>query len=956
MLIRVANRNVQTPIAKTLQAVLTAVASGADEADDLRVRVYSYTEDFSELWGVDERNDADSQPLLEPADILVVVRERAEAPTDDLPEVGKHLTAIDWALWYVLNCQSKQVHVPTICIMDAANDQNRTDADRFFNMFPHRHVPSLPWIKLIPVVASSAMTGGIAGLLENLTVDHVKTTPDSDVIRQIWQSFFTRPTNPSDNHALANVIGAGLLTGDFGESASRRALHRFLVTLQLVPAGCSAEVVEQSANAVARRLHQVAERLLEFDRRRFTFLLVDDCDRRHHWADFLAKQLGLRKASRQTPDSTLAGTGQIGDRPTDLYSTPSVNDLLDSITAAISSDPPKPLSWCENSIPVDILFLDLRMFAGKRFADEAGLILRVIQIAEQYTTATASPAVDWPRFASSELRLVRDWAEKAMGGGKASREDEAYVLTLTLLPRLVAIIDCDLPIVIFSSTQRRRITDVLRPYGNIFTQFTKPALQLGYDSTVLQLVLESFEKATSESADLMLVRRLRRAFLKHQCDVYWRGHVEKPIDEPSGAPWTLQVLLDETGGDKERPDLTVGGFLVVYPPHVTLEEINQSIYANHPVLRQGKQALRQSDFLTLFWDIHENVLSPKNVLLFPLALTGDSDSAHSTHTSWFGSDVFRDPRVEDNLHRELIRSVLEIAIYVFSRQILPASAEVEFHFHPPTRAIPLGRSEAEHLNRVWGIRHGRHSAGRRLAFYFQSNDARPMVDELIREYQLSFFEPRAVSARAYGLSDDSEDRKRRVVSALHYLADTWLDAWRKSSAQKQDAPLMELALDGLYGDQIQCLLRSHRHLAHGRVAKSVATAATAVLSNKQQQTAIGSVIVALQDGAAAMTGPECVELAAILWSRPAETNRPPRKLSGVVESRDTFTGALRIRFAGRYFDAKPGQVRDSNLCPGERVRFVPQQGPRVLSFIARDVSRIPTSKEPQLQTETRDNA
>ena len=220
---------------------------------------------------------------------------------------------------------------------------------------------------------------------------------------------------------------------------------------------------------------------------------------------------------------------------------------------------------------------------------EADFFTDVIKLVRHVSLNRQDILGDQPLPDTSELDQIEAWCKFAsIGSENATRNDAVYIDALTLLPRLASIIDSDLPIVLFSSTQRRRVADTLKPYRNIITEFSKPALQLGQSSEQIQECLASFERATAKALNLVHGRRLRRLLLQRQFPIYWRGHVEKPIDEESREPWSVQLLIDET---ERSGTLTVGGFLVIYPPGVCPEKTNNEIYDAHPEIRDKKATI-----------------------------------------------------------------------------------------------------------------------------------------------------------------------------------------------------------------------------------------------------------------------------------------------------------------------------------------------------------------------------
>jgi hypothetical protein len=909
--------------------VLGVCLEGSSLAQSSQVAVFSYSDDFSTLWEL-----KGAQPLrsFSDGDFLIMVDDGWNR-TKDLPEANKHLTALDWAVWFTLSRsmvdRSGQVGMPTIILLrnDAIKRPPNNDAERFWSMFPENRIPALPWIKIVSLIGR---VGEPCCLLQLLQIIHAGESSlprgDLSLIRQVWQSFFLRPTSPSDNHALANVLGAGLLTGDFGDSETRRALVKILRWLELVPSGLDSSVLESTRESIARMATAVHQRLPGKACGALRMLLVDDDQKRHGWLTFLGTFLGLQ------PTKSIASTwtGRIGKFSANLTATDSANEFLEK------------LKWCrvnakslrfKSDEPVDLVFLDLRLFERASLRDEAAFMLQVVGELQAINQTTNSN--DWPKVDERELLSIENWCKSAISGSdNATRNDEMYIEALTLLPRLAAIIDPDLPIVLFSSTQRRHVVELLKPYGTIITSFSKPALQLGHHEQRLGATFESLERAIDQALAIVSSRKLRSSFLHEDFSVYWNGHVEKPVDEESDCPWSIQILIDEEGEGK----LTVGGFLLVCPPGVAPSEVSDSIYSSLPQIRNAKNIRKKKKDgsetkLTNLLLKANGIAQTFGALIVPIAICGERSQTSTAHSQWSASSMFRDEMVADNLHRELMRCVIEVGLFVFARQILPEAASVEFHFHAPTRVLEVSEDEAKSLDKVWGIQSWTGERGGLIARHFGRDSARSLVDELFREYVGSTFQPEPVMARGFGLNstDPAEVSK---VHALHYLADTWL-AIRDEAALSH---IRKLSIEGNYGPRFVQLLEAHRYLVQEENAKAVAIGAPIAFTLKatQHSTAVNSIAIALQNAARALSGEERLLLAAML--RDADAQKAKQEALGLVHSVSVTDGSVKIQWKGKLFEASKRHLK-SPVSVGDTVQFVPRRGNRPGIFLAKEVSK-----------------
>jgi len=921
-----ASSNTPSPLVAVLRAVLPLFQSR--KFSD--VLVFSYKQDFQTLWNLgNEPGLAD----LSAASLAIVVDDNSLPDDLDLPEAYKHLTVLDWAVWYTLSRLqadiSAQAGMPTIILLrnGAIKRASNSDAERFWSMFPKNSIPALPWIKLVSLVGQ---VGDPCCLLQLLHIIHTieSTLPSGDLsmIRQVWQTFFLRPTSPSDNHALANVLGAGLLTGNFGDSKTRNALEKILRWLELVPSRLDSSVLESTRESIARMATAVHQTLRGKACRELRMLLVDDDQKRHGWLTFLGTVLGLQ------PTNSVASTwsGKFGKFSASLTATDSANEFLEKLKMCRANA--KSLRFNSDE-PIDLLFLDLRLFERASLLDEAAFMLRVVEELQAISETTNSN--EWPKVDELDLQSIENWCKSAISGSaKATRNDEMYIEALTLLPRLAAIIDPDLPIVLFSSTQRRRVVELLKPYGTIITSFSKPALQLGHHEQRLGETFESLERAIDQALAIVSSRKLRSSFLNEDFSVYWNGHVEKPVNEESDCPWSIQILIDEEGESK----LTVGGFLLVCPPGVTPSDVNDHIYSALPQIRKAKSIRKkkkdgwQKKLTDLLLEAEE-IAQKLGALIVPIAICGERSQTSTAYSQWFASSLFRDEMVADNLHRELMRCVIEVGLFVFSRQILPEAASVEFHFHAPTRVLRVSEDEAKSLDKVWGIQSWTGDRGDLIARHFDRDSARSLVDEVYREYVGSTFQPEPVMARGFGLNS-TEPTEVAKVHALHYLADAWL------SVRDEDAlsHIRELSIEGDYGPKFVQLLEAHRHLVQGETAKAVAIGApiASTLKATQHSTAVNSIAIALQNAARALSGQECLSLAVLL--RHAGVERANQEALGTVHSLSAIDGSVNIQWKGKLFKAIQRQVK-SHVAVGDLVHFIPRRGNRVGSFVAQEVRK-----------------
>jgi hypothetical protein len=118
-----------------------------------------------------------------------------------------------------------------------------------------------------------------------------------------------------------------------------------------------------------------------------------------------------------------------------------------------------------------VLLLDLRLFSGNTKAELQFYKEKLLPLVRHFTDM---PDLAWPGFSSTNP-IFRSASEQVADGtlkvGTAVHRE-----ALTWLPRVIALADMSLPILLFSSTGRRDLIEPLKPFSNIITIFEKPRL------------------------------------------------------------------------------------------------------------------------------------------------------------------------------------------------------------------------------------------------------------------------------------------------------------------------------------------------------------------------------------------------------------------------------------------------------------------------------------------------
>lgn len=151
---------------------------------------------------------------------------------------------------------------------------------------------------------------------------------------------------------------------------------------------------------------------------------------------------------------------------------------------------------------VDLLFLDLRLWSGK---DEDERKEHERKTLEQYSAIAKSLELT---VDSSRLREALKGVLGALSRPKSHRG-------LAMLPLIITALDPSLPIILFSSTQHRSVTQAVRGFPNIITDFAKP--YIGSDDPDAAdpiVVMCGLRSAVEKAVELVEVRHVWKEAVK----------------------------------------------------------------------------------------------------------------------------------------------------------------------------------------------------------------------------------------------------------------------------------------------------------------------------------------------------------------------------------------------------------------------------------------------------------
>jgi len=521
------------------------MSATVDVLKQIAPNIYSYRDKFAELWDIDTLI-----PKIKDKTV-VIVWDDIPPRKQDVVATNKYLTPIDWAVAFSLAVHDaatagkkddKKLEYPDlrILILDL-NSQSISNADsvRFFNQSPQ----IMPWVRLFHPFDADKLIKNLIDNIGDKPDDKVSSMKDAieksdmPLIRNIWAAFLTKPSTPGDHHAIANLVGPLLLMGDnTGEDQHTKALKSLMKALGLIPEKAKGEAlpwINWDAAPWKDRLNR-----LTTDEGKLNLILIDD---QYHqgWGEVLRLALGVPYAPMT--NNIVGENEKIVVKAFD-----SAEDILTILEKLTDKDQRFQFSLGGKKDIPEVLFLDLRLFSGKDEKEEAAFFERLISLAEKFIE-DGTNNLPWKGFTTAEIEKVKNWIKPE----NQKREDDNYATALTLLPRILALTDMSLPIIIFSSTGRRDIAEKFKGYDNIITDFDKPKFTVDMPEDIAEQTKRKFEEAFEKAVLLLQGREKCRKIIQNAAcpkplETEKKGkHVELYIDED---------FLNAKAGLKDLPE------------------------------------------------------------------------------------------------------------------------------------------------------------------------------------------------------------------------------------------------------------------------------------------------------------------------------------------------------------------------------------------------------------------
>lgn len=520
--------------ASTLRLVLEAAAPrhGVD------ARVYSYQHDFAAIWNLV------CQARSETGAWIASLNEHSVYLVHDgLPEGvhahAKHLTPYDWAI--ALSCRlGGLATLPAlrIVIVDLVAEQSR---GRFGFVACNTVRAAIPWIQVFTPVTdlrvpspvlrdgefgphatrylraalplgtcdlADLVTGVVSGQAGVPTLCDAASMVGSPAapltsIKALWSAELTRA---EERHHISNLVAPIYIAAGFPQEleamargaedpVATTALVELLRAVEVLPDGTGparAQIAPQGLVGYRQFSDEAPDPFLKLQD--IQALLIDDQFQLgyHHVLATLFYGSSYVPTREAAAFFRYSGPGGIG--PVHLEADQRWEPLLAALEAGGPIPDwraPRTFRYRDNFRP-DILYLDLRLWSENDGRARSEFFRRLTR---------ASAAIRGDRIPDPAVREALQAAHHVL----ASPADAIDPSALALLPLLLSHYDPSLPLVIFSSTHQRAVSELLVDRPNVTTRFMKPLVS-GYREASPAETVIALRKATEHALDAAVIR------------------------------------------------------------------------------------------------------------------------------------------------------------------------------------------------------------------------------------------------------------------------------------------------------------------------------------------------------------------------------------------------------------------------------------------------------------------
>lgn len=624
---------------------------------------YGNNSEFEKLWSFNGLPD----------DRILIAWGRTAGDSALLPiDASACLSPLDWAVAYAKHLG--QGPWPQVLILDAISD--RQPASLSLSHYHTLNEQQLPWLRV-------PENPGLQEILDWLSRE-VYTPQAADTkaldrfLREISLNLNeVRTDGGYDRHSISNIIAPMVL------------LERLTITSR--HAWALAELMT-ACGLVAASDNRGSVPLVEG----VNVAIIDD-QAKHGWMAWVQSRLNRETCSVVASDSP--------EQFVKLIASQQAGDFRFRIGPAIFPHR-EPQS---ERLPV--LLLDLRLFSGNPEVERIFYKETLLPLILTRYLADSSPYFPWPGFDDSHGTAFYNARCALENEAPFQTESSEHFEMLSWLPRIIALADMALPIIIFSSTGRRSLVEKFAPYGNIITCFEKPRF-FGEDTSIIREATEkAFFEALQQATDIARAGKEIRRVLDLRLDDF----------EGTKAAFKDKKRIEIFHDESQTPDRSmfrVAAFAVGFAGKDEADATDTHIKDYGPrffgraalgKVTQKMSAEKQWDEKiagTLSEALNAGGSGAPHFLPFVI-VSGENFSPYAE-----GGDPFSlvDPTGMDNVNQELLRLLFEVMLCDTLAWIVPDDLE-SVHVFGATRmrvidwpeGAPNASSIADELSDRWKI-------------------------------------------------------------------------------------------------------------------------------------------------------------------------------------------------------------------------------------------------------------
>ncbi|MGR3174568.1 MAG: hypothetical protein ACUZ8N_08230 [Candidatus Scalindua sp.] len=817
-----------------------------------------------------------------------------EGVPGSLVDTNKYLTPIDWAVGYSLSIKDRieRSSCPDlkILIYDAASNLvSYSDSLRFVYQSSNMDVMSMPWIRIfskeysgsgrdinafyrqfdIPRpwwkrIFSAKVTENNAEALPSMREAFKQKAYDLDSIKRIWAASITRPSTPGDHHAIANLVGPLLLIKECGD-LHINALQTLMRSIGLLPEckkGDASKKNEENAKALLGVENSWIDweepgweyklsELLKNSSDKLKLILIDDMFQ-ISWGKILCRAVGVdyKEPSKDDRKDQLVEISEhkAGKDEKIVVKAGSSAEWILKKLEKIGDNKDKRFEFSlDNGVDQEILFLDLRLYSGNS-ENEVAFFTRLIALARKFTGGEQHVNLPWPGITNTEISEIQKWIENP---DKKQKDPPGYIEALSLLPRILALTDLSLPIVLFSSTGRRDITEKLKPYGNIITVFEKPRFTVDIPLDIAWQTKCKFKYAMKEAFTVLVGRQICRKVKKLAGEAE-SSAVMIPVEINIPKFEHIEIYIDESGSPEfwspDKESFAVGGLIMAYSQYDHVNELSNELknegcywYSNdtndksHLSKTPGKQNEYKGACANTEWKYGEvrrkllKLCSKKMVFVSGICVQEKMDDIKTKPViSEERRHILLNDDQGDERYKRLLTELLTLAIYEYIPELIGKSKNEEekimISIFAGTRTIPIqaipGLFKKHNPDDYFG-----YGYNDKISRYYTiaASSIHPIVANILRNRKdlckaVTFHHARGVYLK-YGVFDKGDLREKYYFRTQHYFADHVLQQGGINDADYKEE--FELGFNTQSNKDTVCLLDARKELLDDNIAEGI---------------------------------------------------------------------------------------------------------------------------------------